>query len=588
MNRWPPPQPFTSADYNGGSHQTEEETGKIYIDALFPHEYNTSQLSVQCSNVFEGRYMKRAGGESGACGPGVEIRFVAALVAVVLLSWSGTGYAQDEPPWPMFHHDAQRTGKSQFTGPSESLLKWSYRVQSNIRSSPVVDSDGAIYIGTDDGTLYGQYENIFYRIDSIGSLSWSYFMRERIYSSAACSADKVYIGDFDHRLYCFFSTGTVSWSYLTGGDVDYGSSAVVNDNAVWIGIDDGRLYCFQHDGQLLWSYRVNDWEHLHSSPALGTTDSAYIGSSDNNLYCIDSLGAFIWSYETGDEIMASPSVSTDTVYVGSYDHFIYNINSIGALRWSYETVGNIEYGMAAAISTDSVWIGSEDTYLYSLTTSGQLSWSYRCASVHSSPALNATDTVYVGSNDTRVYSIDSGGSLIWSYDTGSAIYSSLAISTDTVYFGSYDNILYALTNPTPTPTQTPLPRTPTPICPQGLRVWLNKSSFNPGETLELGVGFSDTYMDWDGYLVFVRSSRTWSVVRGQLKRGVHPVVTNRLEIHNCWERDKVFSIWVPHNAAGQYTLFAAILPKGTRPTYANAKYGAYCQLASATFGIPIE
>jgi hypothetical protein len=200
--------------------------------------------------------------------------------------------------------------------------------------------------------------------------------------------------------------------------------------------------------------------------------------------------------------------------------------------------------------------------------------------------------VYVGSLDSHLYAIDASGVLVWDYDTKSAIYSSPAIASDTVYVGSYDNVLYVITQPTPTPTRTPtrtpIVPTPTPICPQGLRVWLNKSSFNPGDTLEAWVSFSNTYMDWDGYLVFARRGRTWSDVRGGLKRGVHRAVTNRLEIHNCWGPKMVFSIRVPHNAAGQYTLFAAILPTGTRPTYANAKYGAYCQLASATFGIPIE
>jgi hypothetical protein len=126
--------------------------------------------------------------------------------------------------------------------------------------------------------------------------------------------------------------------------------------------------------------------------------------------------------------------------------------------------------------------------------------------------------------------------------------------------------------------------TPTPTCLQGLRVWLNKSSFNPGDTFEAWVSFSNTYMDWDGYLVFVGGGgETWSVVGGQLKRGVHPVVKNRLEIHDCWGPEKVFSIRVPGNAAGPYTLYAATLPTGTKPTYANAVYGPNSQLAFTTF-----
>ena len=245
--------------------------------------------------------------------------------------------------------------------------------------------------------------------------------------------------------------------------------------------------------------------------------------------------------------------------------------------------------MAAAISTDSVWIGSTDTQLYNLKADGRLLWSYRCASVYSAPALSATDTVYVGSNDSKVYSIDSKGSLIWIYDTSAAIHSSPAIIPDAVCFGSYDNVLYVLAQPTatPTPTRTPTPGlpTPTPTCLQGLRVWLNQSSYKAGDTFEAEVSFSDTYMDWDGYLVFVRNGNTWSSVKGGLKRGVHARVKDRLEIRNCWGPETVLRMAVPHNAAGQYTLYVSTLPTGTKPTYTNARYGRFSQLTSATFTI---
>jgi hypothetical protein len=149
-----------------------------------------------------------------------------------------------------------------------------------------------------------------------------------------------------------------------------------------------------------------------------------------------------------------------------------------------------------------------------------------------------------------------------------------------------NNSLWRLQDPTPTSTPTPpiLP-TPTPTCLQGLRVWLNNSSFSAGDTFEVQVSFSDTFMDWDGYLVFVGNGGTWSVVRGQLQRGVHPIVTDRLEIHTCFGPEKVFSIRVPGNAAGFYTLYVATLPTGTRPTLANAMFGPNSQLAIVTFQI---
>ncbi|MCX6339018.1 MAG: PQQ-binding-like beta-propeller repeat protein, partial [Candidatus Aureabacteria bacterium] len=114
--------------------------------------------------------------------------------------------------WPMFHNDAQRTGKSSAVGPLSPVLKWSYRAGSEISSSPALSSVGAVYVGAGD--------NRFYSVDSGGTLLWSYAAAEPISSAPAVGADTVWVGSDDNRLYCAVDlTGLLSWSYETGGDI---------------------------------------------------------------------------------------------------------------------------------------------------------------------------------------------------------------------------------------------------------------------------------------------------------------------------------------------------------------------------------
>ncbi len=56
--------------------------------------------------------------------------------------------------WPMFRHDPQHTGRSLYRGAQSAMLKWRFKTESGIASSPAIGSDGTIYIGSNDGYIY--------------------------------------------------------------------------------------------------------------------------------------------------------------------------------------------------------------------------------------------------------------------------------------------------------------------------------------------------------------------------------------------------------------------------------------------------
>src|SRR5579862_2456247 len=74
-------------------------------------------------------------------------------------------YMDVNAPWPKFAKDNQNTGQGVGSG-AIGVEKWSFQTGGQIRGGPVVGSDGTIYFGSNDGTIYA--------VNPDGSLKWSY------------------------------------------------------------------------------------------------------------------------------------------------------------------------------------------------------------------------------------------------------------------------------------------------------------------------------------------------------------------------------------------------------------------------------
>ena len=345
--------------------------------------------------------------------------------------------------WPMFRHDAQHTGRSQYYGPLAAELKWSYHTGSVVESSPVIGAEGGIYFGSGDTNIYA--------LSSTGSLAWSYGTMDEMMDPLAIGSDgKIYIGSSDMNICALHSSGVLAWSYLTTDSV-HTAASIGTDGLVYVGAGDSILYVFAPSGTLMWSYDTGEFGN-GSSPAIGSDGQIYMGASDNRLFALTSGGSFEWSYDAGGWVGPYPSLgSGGQIYAGTcsstYSARIFAFTPSGAMEWSYRP-GNLVYGSTGVGSDDTVFIGSSDQNMYALKSSGSLRWSYRTSGgIYSSPAISADGVLYIGSGieDNNLYCFSSEGVMLWSYGTGSGVNSSPSIGADgEIYFGSLDNTLYAI------------------------------------------------------------------------------------------------------------------------------------------------
>jgi len=398
------------------------------------------------------------------------------------------GNVSNQPIWPMLHYNAQHTGQCPYdTSKNNGTLKWKFKISDQISSSPVIDSEGTVYIGSKDGYLYA--------LNPDGTLKWKFGTGSRIDSSPAISLDgTIYIGSNDiitktgpgyedyfvtrGYLYAIDPAGKIKWKHMIDDYFDFSfsynmiahiGSLVISNGIIYVSMDWGKymtdagagIFCaINPDGTLRWRKTIS---FGYSLPAIGLDGTIYVvgcggdfGAIESYLYAFTSDGGLKWKY--GDINITyfdfNPVVGPDgTVYVVSRKEiennsdlfFLSAVNPNGSLKWKYQIDGSVS-SLPAIASDGTIYVGLNEGYLYAVKSDGTLKWKFGTGSrIDSSPAIAGDGTIYVGSDDGYLYAITPDGSLKWKFQTGNGIDSSPAIAGDgTVYVGSLDSYLYAI------------------------------------------------------------------------------------------------------------------------------------------------
>jgi serine/threonine protein kinase len=339
--------------------------------------------------------------------------------------------------WTMFRGNRGRTGKNnnasdQCTG----NLKWRFKTNGRINSSPILDRDENIYFGSDDGC--------FYALTSEGKEKWI-FAVDDIISATPLLINKrgIYFGSENGCFYCLSFSGREVWRLSTNSPIK-SSANVDSEGRIYFGCTDGRVFAVSIDGQTLWTADLRDY--INSSPVLNPYGTLYIGSCNNSLYAISSTGKILGKTETDGPVESSPAIDdAGNIYFGSGDQYFYALHDSGKVKWKFKSKDKITSSPAVDKNL-GIFFGSQDTYLYNLSFDGKLRWRIKTDHwIRSSPALDIKGNIYIGSDDFSCHKFSPQGDRIWKFKTNAAVTSSPCISDNSViYFGSNDGWLYAL------------------------------------------------------------------------------------------------------------------------------------------------
>ena len=172
-------------------------------------------------------------------------------------------------PWPKFRRTSRQDGRSPVHVATTGGNLWTFPTGKGIFSTPVIDGDGTVYVGSADRT--------FYAIARDGTLKWSRLTGEIIDSSALLDdRGRVYIGSGDGHVYALdAATGAEVWRFAaqpaadTGGYINWfeGNVAMGVDGNLYAPNDNFRVYVIDRDdGTSPWAVELAD--QTWSSPAV--------------------------------------------------------------------------------------------------------------------------------------------------------------------------------------------------------------------------------------------------------------------------------------------------------------------------------
>jgi len=360
------------------------------------------------------------------------------------LSQSLAGVGPMDSCWPMKSHDVRHTGCSPYsTSHVNGYEKWRFYSSGSVTDGPVIDNNGIIYFKGG----YDHLDRYLYAIYPDGALKWMFKTGGLIWgSSPAINEDgTIYIGSWDDYLYAINPDGTQKWKFCAYDNIA-SSPAIAKDGTIYFGTmgTGHKIYAVNPNGTLKWRYTTG--YYIASDPAIGDDGTIYIGSGDTYLYAMNPDGKLKWRFKTGDEIHSHPSIAEDgAIYIGSNDGYLYALYPNGTMKWRISTKWGA-YNSVSIAEDDTIYVGTDK--LRAINPDGTLKWLFNLGTDRaigsSSPAVSTDGTIYIGTHigsgvGGEIIAVNSDGTEKWRKRIGyECVESSPAIGEDgTVYIGSY-------------------------------------------------------------------------------------------------------------------------------------------------------
>ncbi len=333
-----------------------------------------------------------------------------------------------------FMGDAAHTGRSEHRGPAaRPSPAWTYQTGARVFASPIVGTDGTVYVGSLDGQ--------FVALNPDGSLKWRYSAGQKIYPSALVAGSSIIFGTHERELVSLSLQGQPRWK-LPLQDVVDASATLGPDGRIYL-VANGA-YAVDLLGRLHWHRPTAD--HVRSAPVIHPSRLIIIGTIEGLLLALRPDGSLAWSVQLGGAIEGASSVDDEgRIHTGTVRGEIVQVDQEGSIRWRFKTGDEVRATPAIA-RNGTIVVGSYDGNVYAISPSGALRWKVATGGrVRASARIDADGRIYVGSQDNFLYCIDPSGSVLWRYNVGQDVDSTVDIGSDgTLYFGSDDGGVHAL------------------------------------------------------------------------------------------------------------------------------------------------
>ncbi len=338
-------------------------------------------------------------------------------------------------PWPKFRANPLQNGRSGVELRVDLKRRpWTFRTGKGVFSSPVIDAEGRIYVGSADQS--------FYALDRDGTLLWKFATGEVIDSSALLDdRGRVYFGSGDGHVYALErATGALVWKFradtvaevearygIESYNLDWfeGNLAMLPDGTLLAPNDNFLIYAIDREtGEKKREFLGN--ELMWSLPAVNPRSGRIFAGSQfllwRNVFAFDArTGERAWASGGFGSNAASPLLTSGAengaVVLGGFDGYVRAFaQSSGKQLWKRGLRGHV-YASPAQLSDGTLIQPSTDGTIYALEPeTGRVLWAHdTLGPIRSSPAVDARDRIYVGTGEGRLVALDPDGALRWTY-----------------------------------------------------------------------------------------------------------------------------------------------------------------------------
>jgi len=344
---------------------------------------------------------------------------------------------------PMIQYDIGHSGLSSeannATGSPTSTPKWTVSLGSSNPTSPIISSDGSIYVGAANGDLYKLTTNgvksKFYDTGTAGTVK----------TPVLDSDGNIYLTD-NAYLYAVNSSGQLIWKYIVANT----SEPVIDSSGNIYIADDTNLFAFTPNGEKIWQSEQLSNTRWIRTPVIDSSGVLYtvgrIGNSEYVYAVNQSDGTIKWQTSAGGYSTAPSLDNQGTLYIGTESDGLYALNSSdGSQKWA-NSLGNISSPIPA-INGDNIYVGTDNYAFYDIDrTNGSTNWTFASFDdkVYASATIDSNGIIYIGGQDKMFYALNTDKSIKWQAELNDRISYGAVIGSDgTIYAVSIDGTVYA-------------------------------------------------------------------------------------------------------------------------------------------------
>ena len=353
--------------------------------------------------------------------------------------------------WPTWQKNLARTGLSSASALASSTMnvKWTATSVEVFSTPPVLDSEGNIYIGRDDGLA---------KYSSDGALLWLYATSTSHTVPLILDDDSVvFRGDWG--LFSVNSQGQQRWKYsLDGSAGRYSAPSILSDGTL-ITTSNEKVYAINQDATLKWVFNPNQAlgaSDSFTSPVIDSADNIYI-VLDHYLYAIDKNGAKLWSRNDG--AYSGLAMGSDNALYVSFattfpnGGFLAIDKNSGDTLWQNENGCTVLASFSPAIDASGqvyqvMRCGGDQKKLLMYNANSTPSWSVDLASIYfTAPILTSDGKIYLADQKTLKIFDASDGALLASFnapDDGDLYTHFGAVGSDGTVYIANQYTLYAI------------------------------------------------------------------------------------------------------------------------------------------------